>query len=345
MTTGPTGSWPPRSGASAAVGIGALALAAGLAWRLRPGESLRGDVALVTGGSRGVGFLLARTLLEKGCRVAICARDSETLERARGRLERETGGTVVAYECDVGDPEAVSRMVDRIVDELGALDILVNNAATIQVGSVDTLDLEAYHRAMDIAFWGTVHAVRAALPYMRERGRGRIANITSIGAAVSVPHLLPYDAAKHAVLGYSEGLRAELDGTGVSVTTIMPGLMRTGSPVHVEYRGQTENEYAWFAAGDVLPVTSISALRAADRIVLAVSRRETRVVLSWPARILRLAHHLAPTLTIRVLGIANRLLPDAAGREDEVVRGTTLRGELPEAIERRLDDAASEANQ
>ena len=327
---------------------GAIAAAAAvgmLAWRFRPGESLQGDVALVTGGSRGLGFLISRTLLERGCRVAICGRDAETLAQARDRLERETGGSVTAYQCDVGDVDAVAAMMDRLMDELGGLDVLVNNAATIQVGPRETMDLEAYHRAMDIAFWGTVHTTRAALPHMLRQGRGRIANITSIGAAAAVPHLLPYDAAKHAVLGYSEGLRAELDGSGVSVTTVMPGLMRTGSPVHVEYRGQTEKEYAWFAAGDILPVTSINAVRAAHRIVLALSRRETRVVLSWPARILRLAHHLAPTLTVRVLGVANRLLPDAGGREDEVVRGRHLRGTLPDPIEGWLDSAASEANQ
>ena len=325
--------------------VAALAAAAALAWRVRPGESLEGDVALVTGGSRGLGFLISRTLLERGCRVAICGRDPETLEQARDRLERETGGTVNAYQCDVGDPAAVGAMVDRVREELGGPDILVNNAATIQVGPRETMDLEAYHRAMDIAFWGTVHATRAVLPHMLQQGRGRIANITSIAAAAAVPHLLPYDAAKHAVLGYSEGLQAELDGTGVSVTTLMPGLMRTGSPVHVEYRGQSEKEYAWFAAGDILPITSISAVRAAERVVLALSRRETRVVLSWQARFLRLAHHLAPTVTVRAMGLANRLLPDAGGRQQEVVRGRHLRGTLPDPVEGWLDSAAAESNQ
>ena len=346
-----------------------------LAWRSRPGDDLTGHVALVTGGSRGLGLLMARELLGQGCAVALCGRDRETLDRARDLLRREAGeeSDVLAVPCDVADPDAVADLVAKVVATYGQLDILVNNAATIQVAPLEALRLEDFREAMDIAFWGTVHATLAALPHLRRR-RGRIANITSIGGKVAVPHLLPYDCAKFAAVGFSEGLGAELAGSGVSVTTIVPGLMRTGSPVHVRYGGRPEAEFAWFTAGDVTPVTAMSATRAAAAIVAALRRRDAEVVLSWQAKLLRVAHALAPATVNRALGLVARALPDApadagapgperahrgggegahasagAGRDQggggRWTRGRELRGTLPGPLEEALDRSGRRSNQ
>ena len=342
------------------------ALAAGgawLAWRHRPGEDLTGRVALVTGGSRGLGYRIAEALLAHGCLVAICGRDRETLERARAGLREGApdGAEVLAVPCDVSDPEDVADLVAKVVATWGQLDILVNNAATIQVAPLASLRREDFAEAMDIAFWGTVHTTLEALPHLRRVG-GRIANITSIGGKVAIPHLLPYDCAKFAAVGFSEGLRAELGGTGVSVTTVVPGLMRTGSPVHVRYGGDAPAEYAWFAAGDVTPVTAMSAGRAAVSVVAALRRRDAEVVLSWQAKLLRVAHAAAPGSVTRLLGVVSRLLPDAPAGADGTdgpaaarrtdgprsgrwTRGRELRGSMVAPLEKALDRSGRGSNQ
>ncbi|HET9949812.1 MAG TPA: SDR family oxidoreductase [Longimicrobiales bacterium] len=313
-----------------------------VARRLATLPSLEGDVALVTGGSRGLGYLLAERLLEQGCDVAICARDAGDLERARARLARTHGRDVLTWRCDVSDARAVEEMIWGIEERLGPIDILVNNASVIEVAPLAAFDRQAFRRAIDIDYMGTVHTTLAVLPGMRARRYGRICNITSIGGKVAVPHLLPYDAAKFAAVGFSEGLRAEVARDGVSVTTVVPGLMRTGSPTRVEYGGKPEREYVWFTLGDLLPVSAMSAERAADRIVLALRRGESEVVLSWQAKALRVAHEVAPGAVTRVLGWVSRLLPGAGSRH---AHGTELRGALPEVAERALDRAAERTNQ
>lgn len=326
----------------ALAGAGLLVGARWVARRLARGASLEGQVAVVTGGSRGLGFLLAERLLAEGCRVAICARDRTDLVRARTRLAR-SGHDVMIRRCDVADRRAVEAMIEEVEQRLGPVDVLVNNAAVIQVAPLEALSVDDFRSAIDISFMGVVHTTLAVLPGMRARRRGRIANITSIGGKVAVPHLLPYDAAKFAAVGFSEGLRTEVAKDGISVITVVPGLMRTGSPARVEYRGQPEKEYRWFALGDLLPLSAMSAEAAADRIVRAIRRDEVEVVLSWQAKLLRMVHDVAPVSTGRVLTLVGRMLPTAGARRS--AEGEDLRGALPEAAERALDRAATRSNQ
>src|SRR5205085_12580634 len=125
--------------------------------------------------------------------------------------------------------------------------------------------------------------VEAVLPNMRKRRDGRIVNISSIGGKVSVPHLLPYCAGKFALVGYSEGLRAELSDDGIVVTTVCPWLMRTGSPRNATFNGHHKIEYAWFSIGGSLPLLTLSAECAARKILAACSRGDAEVVLDVPA--------------------------------------------------------------
>lgn len=272
-------------------------------------RELSGRVALVTGASRGLGYLLARELGRHGCRVMICARDPEELERARQELERD-GVEVSATPCDVADRAQVERLVEATVARYGALDVLVNNAGAISVGPVDTMTVTDFEDAMGVMFWGTVHTTLAGLPHLR-RQRGRVVNITSIGGKVSSPHLLPYNCAKFAAVGFSEGLTAELARDGVAVTTVVPGLMRTGSPLNALFKGKAEREFAWFTIGDSLPGISMDAERAAQRIVRAARRGTPEVILTLPAKVAVRVHGVAPGTTTRVLGVVNRLLPTA----------------------------------
>jgi short-subunit dehydrogenase len=243
--------------------------------------------------------------------VVICARDEEELERARASLAAERI-EVVALPCDVSDDEGVQGLVAEIVEELGSIDVLVNNAGIIQVGPHEAMRLEDYRHAMDVMFWGTVHATEAVLPQMRARRRGTIVNITSVGAEVAAPHLAPYDAAKFAQRGYSEALGAEAWKYGIRVVTVLPWLMRTGSFGHALVKGERHVEANLFALASSVPVVTISAERAARRVADAVEHGEPFVVVGVAAKLARLAHDLFPGLTIRAFGVLNRFLPAPA---------------------------------
>jgi short-subunit dehydrogenase len=251
---------------------------------------------------------MAREFAAHGCRVVICARDREELARADQELRR-AGATVLEVHCDVTDREQVEAMVRQATEHFGAIDVLINNAGVITVGPVHTQTLEDYEEAMRTMFWGVVYPTLAVLPQMLARGAGRIANIASIGGKIAVPHLLPYDCAKFAAVGFSEGLRAELGRYGIKVTTVCPGLMRTGSYVNAQFKGNNRAEYSWFSLGSTLPLVSISAERAARKIVRAVKQGRSEIIITPQARLLATAHGVAPGLVSDALSLVNRLLP------------------------------------
>lgn len=332
-------------GAAVAAGVAAAGIGARLilgAARARA-FTYRGRAVLVTGGSRGLGLELSRELIAQGARLAICARDVSELERAKEDLASR-GGDVVTLQCDVTDAGAAAAMVARVRVELGGLDVLINNAGTIAVGPLEVMTLDDFRDAMATNFWGTVHTTLAALPEMRRRREGRIVNIASIGGKIAVPHLLPYSASKFAVVGLSGGLRAELARDGVLVTTVCPGLMRTGSPRNATFKGEHRAEYAWFSISDALPVVSMDATRAARQILGACRRGDAEVVLSLPARIGALVHGIAPGLITDALGLVNRLLPGAGGIGTGRARGAESESALAPSLLTTLGDRAAARN-
>jgi NAD(P)-dependent dehydrogenase (short-subunit alcohol dehydrogenase family) len=318
-----------------------------LGWQLVRGmreTSLASQVVLITGGSRGLGLLMAREFAGEGCRIAICARDEQELDAAVADLEAR-GAEALGVRCDVADREQVAEMIARVTERFGRIDVLVNNAGIIQSAPLGAMGVDDFHQAMDVNFFGAVHATLAVLPQMRARRQGRIVNITSIGGKVAVPHLLPYDAAKFALVGLSEGLRSELAKDGITVTTIVPGLMRTGSPVNAFFKGDPEKEFAWFSLGAATPLTAMSAERAARRIVQATRRGEAEVTLSWQAKLLRLTHDLFPGATADLLGVVNRLLPSST-EVRENVRGMELDTPLsPSPLTTLMNRAAHDTHQ
>ena len=219
-------------------------------------------MVLITGGSRGLGLALARAFAREGCRLVLCARDAQELDWAREDIAQQ-GAAVLPLVCDVTDRAQVNHAVEEATRHFGRVDILVNNAGQIQVGPMPTATVQDFEDALGVMFWGALYPTLAVLPQMRARRSGRIVNITSIGGKVGIPHLLPYTCAKFATMGLSEGLRAELGREGIYVTTIVPGLMRTGSHLNAEFRGQQEREYTWFSLGASLPLISMDAERAA----------------------------------------------------------------------------------
>lgn len=294
----------PSDAAAVLAAAGLAGLALGLLRRRRE-PALRH--AVVTGGSRGLGLALAEALLDRGLRVTVCGREPETLARARRRLARR--GRAEALRTDLAEPAEVDRFLREARRLHGPVDVLVNNAAVIQVGPLETTTWEDYERTLHTNFLAAVRLVLGVLPEMRESGRGHIVNVSSVGGRVGVPHMLPYVASKFALTGFSEGLRAELAGSGVWVTTVCPGLTRTGSPRHAEFRGRHRAEHAWFAVSDALPLLSGDARRTARRIVRAALRGRADVVTTLPARLATPLHGLFPGLTADVLRGVCRLLP------------------------------------
>lgn len=320
-------------------------VAAGGVWAIlrRLGRvELRGRVAVVTGGSRGLGLVLSHALGRRGMRVVICARDEEELERARASLV--AGGVdATALPVDVTDAEGMAGLVADVEENLGPVDVLVNNAGIIQVGPAETMAPEDYRRAMDVMFWGALNAAEAVLPRMRARRRGTLVNITSIGAAVGIPHLAPYDAAKFALRGWSEALGAEMARHGIAVVTVVPGLMRTGSFGHALVKGKRHLEASLFSLVSSMPFVTVSAERAAHRIVRAIEYGERFVVVGTPAKLLRILHSLAPGGVVRALGVLNRLLPpaDEGEREAMPLPGEIFRRGLARSILTALGDRAA----
>jgi NAD(P)-dependent dehydrogenase (short-subunit alcohol dehydrogenase family) len=336
-----------REGYKQAIWVGAAAAGALIGARAVSRRvnaySFRGKVALITGGSRGLGLVIARQLADEGARLAICARDEAELERAREQLAA-SGAEVLSVPCDVTDNNSVKSMMRSVEQRYGRVDLLINNAGIIAVGPLDSMREEDYRQAMDTHFWGPLHTMLAAVPGMKERGEGRIVNIASIGGKIAVPHLTPYSASKFALVGLSRGFRAELAGTGVIVTTICPGLMRTGSPINAEFKGQHREEYAWFSISDSLPLASMSSERAAHQVLNAARRGDAEVILTTQAKLAAKLDALFPELGADILALANRILPEYGGIGTEARSGAESESELTQSWATRLSREAALRN-
>ena len=286
-------------------------------------DDIRGEVAVVTGASRGLGLLLARELARHGCPLVICARDAAELERAAGDLRTE-GAEVTAVALDVTEDAAPQRLVDTALERYGRLNIVLSNAGIIQVGPVQADTAEQVQAALATMALAPARLALAALPVMRGQGHGRIVTITSIGGKLSVPHLLPYSTAKFAAVGFSEGLRAELGRGPVTVTTVVPGLMRTGSHLNARFTGRAGQEFTWFSLGASLPLISMDAERAARQIIAAVRARRAEIILTPAGQLAARLAGLAPGLTSQILHQVQLALPAPGGVPGQDTPGYAL---------------------
>ena len=187
---------------------------------------IEGRTAIITGASAGIGSETAREFARRGANVVLAARNKEGLDELAADLSPLPGRTLVV-PTDVTDRLAVAALVRRTVEEFGALDILVNNAgvglfAPIVGGSLDNM-----HHLFNVNFWGAVHCVQNAVPYMKAQRRGHIVNVSSVAGRVAPPYMGIYSATKFALAALSDALRVELAGSGVSVSTVFPGLTET----------------------------------------------------------------------------------------------------------------------
>jgi short-subunit dehydrogenase len=312
------------AGAATAVGLGAAAyLAVGaLRRKAAPANHWPKPVVIVTGGSRGLGYAIASRYAREGAKLVLAARNRAELEQAQAKLLAEHPNMqpedfhLVA--ADLTDPSACDHLVLETMRRFSRIDVLVNNAGIIEVGPLEAQPLEAFERAMRINFFAALYTTYAALPHMMAqlpvRGRrASIVNIASLGGKIAVPHMLPYSAAKFALVGFSEGLHAELRGNGVRVTTVCPGLMRTGGEDHATFVGNIDKEKRWFRLAATTPGLSVSTTYAANRIYSAVRCGRAEITISPQAWLAARFAGFAPETTQCINALVNDwLLPNAS---------------------------------
>ncbi len=263
---------------------------------------------LITGGSRGLGLVIARQLAGEGANLTLVSRNVQDLELAKKEL-LDRGASVQIVAADVRDQNDARRAVEQAIYRFGSLDVLINNAGVMKVGPLEHMQMEDFQDAFDTHVWGPLYTTLAVLPQMRAQGGGRIVNISSIGGKIAVPHMLPYSTSKFALSGLSDGMRSELRKDGILVTSVYPGLMRTGSHVNASFKGRSQEEYAWFSILAGLPLFSINATRAANQIIQACRQGRSELIVTTQAKVAVIAQTLAQGLVARILALVNTLLP------------------------------------
>jgi len=276
---------------------------------LRRRTKLTGATAVVCGASRGLGRAIVLELARRGVtKIGICARTEADLDVFGAELVAK-GVQVVAQRCDLSKSDEVEKFIAEVTSQLGPIDVLVTNAATISVGPIAAWTKGDFEEAHANIFRAILNPILEVAPAMRARRSGTIAMITSIGARVGVPHLAPYCSAKFATMGLAESIRPELAVDGVNVLTAVPGLMRTGSTKHAQFKGDHDLEYAWFGASAILPVLSIDADRAARRIVSGIARGDVEVAFTPEARVAPIVRTVMPRLWAEMMTLVARFLP------------------------------------
>jgi len=230
-------------------------------------------VALVTGGGRGIGREVTLALARRGCAVAVAARSREQVEDVAAAARR-LGVDAVAHVLDVTDAESVTRAVTAVADKLGAVDVLVNNAGIAESAPLLKTDWELWDRHLKVNVTGPYLLTRAVLPGMLERRWGRVINVASLAGLYGAPYVTAYTASKHALVGFTRALAAEVAGRGVTVNAICPGYAKT--------------DLVWSAARKIAAKTGTSF----DDAVAALARINPGGRLIEPAEVAAAALHL-----------------------------------------------------
>jgi short-subunit dehydrogenase len=312
-------------GTAATAGVIALTIRA-----LRSKPIPHGAVVVITGGSRGLGLAIASRFAENRShrtspiRLVLCSRNRAELEQAQATLlarhPQLTPEDFYLVPADLAQSSECHRLVTETIAAFGRIDILVNNAGIILVGPLEDQPVEAFEQAVRINLLAAVHTTLAALPYMRVQQplegwtrRATIVNIASIGGKLAVPHMLPYSTAKFGLVGFSEGLHAELRHKGIRVTTVCPGLMRTGGEAHAKFVGNVEAEQKWFNFAAKTPIIATTAKHAANRIYAAVASGRAEIAITPQAWLAARFTGLCPETTQLASSLVNEyILPKAA---------------------------------
>lgn len=263
--------------------------------------TFRGQVVLVTGASSGIGAELARQCAAAGAHVALAARDGARLAQVAAEC-RTRGGDALVLTGDVSIEADCKRLVDETVAHYGRLDTLINNAGLGASGRFDDItDLSIFETLMRVNFLGSVWCTAYALPHLKE-SRGRIVAISSLTGLTGVPKRTAYAATKHAMAGFFDSLRIELDGTGVSVTVVYPGFVFSEiNQRALQPNGQPFGERAYLRKkGETMETDE-----CCRQILVATAARQRDLVMTFRGKIGRLLKLISPSI---VDGIARRAI-------------------------------------
>ena len=307
--------------AAAALGATAVLIKAPRALLATPPPT--GAVVVVTGGSRGLGLAIASRFAQQPVNLVLASRNLGELQQAQETLLSRHPHLHVhnfyLVAADLSKATECQRLIDETFAHFGRLDVLVNNAGIIDVGPIEAMTAALFEQTMAVNFFAAFHTAFYALPRLLAQtpasGWGRraaIVNISSVGGKFSVPHMLPYAAAKFALTGFSEGLHAETRGKGVRVTTVCPGLMRTGGEDHASFFGDKKKEQAWFDFAAKTPGIATTPEHAADRIFNAVAQGRAEITITPQAWLGARFAGLFPETLQWLNGLTNEyLLPEA----------------------------------
>lgn len=244
---------------------------------------LQNKVALITGGSDGIGKAAARSMAAEGATVVICARRPDVLDAAADEIRAATGGTVVAIPADVTVPTQLERLFNRIIEEYGKIDILVNNAGTSTAGSFEEVTDEAWQADLDLKLYGAIRCCRIAVPHMKAQGGGRIINVTTPGGKAPGPRSVPTSVSRAAGIALTKVLSKEYAADNILVNTVCIGLIKSGQHERRWEQGLEQNPgqslEEWYAkTGQGVPLGRVGeAGEAGDVIAFLASERASYV--------------------------------------------------------------------
>ena len=235
--------------------------------------NFKNKVVVITGASSGIGEASAIKFAKKNANVVLVARRKEKLLQVQKKISKYTDSTLIC-QCDVSNKLQVKEMSDAVLDRFGRIDVLVNNAGFVIYGKVNELSTEEIIAQMETNYFGMVFCTKAFLPQMLEQHSGHIVNVASVGASFGVPGIASYCATKFAMLGFSEGLRHELAGTGVGLTVVSPIMVRTPLFDHPSF-----DNFSKFSTG-----VSLSSETVAKTIIKASNSSRLEIVVPSVAR-------------------------------------------------------------
>ena len=240
---------------------------------------LTGKVALVTGGSEGIGKAAALSMVAEGAKATICARREDVLNAAADEIRAATGGEVLAVSADVSTAEGVQKVIDATLSQFGRLDILVNNAGTSAAGPFESVTDEGWQTDLDLKLFGAIRFCRLAIPHMREQGGGRIINVTNLGAKAPAAASVPTSVSRAAGIAVTKAMSKEFAPDNILVNTVCIGLIKSGQHESRFERTMSDNpdntlEGMYEIMGSRVPLGRVGeAAEAGDVIAFLASER------------------------------------------------------------------------
>jgi short-subunit dehydrogenase len=248
---------------------------------------LSGKVVVVTGASMGIGEAIARIFADHGASVVLLSRDAGRAEAARGRVGHTD--RTLALSCDVRNREEIDRVLSLTLHHFDRVDVWVNNAGHGLFDSVAQLDMGACRDTFDTNFFGTVAAIQAVIPVMKQQGSGMIVNISSVAGLIPLPFHAVYSATKFAMNAFGHAARVELKNSGIHVMTVCPGYVRTDFGANA-LRGKEVKTVRPSA------VRGISAQRVARAVFHGYLKQKAYVIVPWTMHIPVKIYQLFPGL-------------------------------------------------